>query len=192
MSLVLNMSFEDVQKILTGAGVQFDIGLSDTEFDAIEGRFGFRFPPDLREFLAIGLPISKSWVNWRGDDEARVRGRLDWPADGICFDVEHGFWLPEWGPKPERLHDSLRIARRAVAGAPVLIPIFSHRFIPATPHESGNPVLSVYQTDIIYYGADLTDYLHNEFSAYFGRTGYHIAGKSRRIPFWSRFLEEDA
>jgi hypothetical protein len=27
-----------------------------------------------------------------------------------------------------------------------------------TPHEPGNPVLSVYQTDIIYYGNDLLDW----------------------------------
>lgn len=184
------MNFAEAQKVLAAAGVQFDSGLSDAEFDVIEGRFGFRFPQDLREFLSIGLPVSKSWVNWRGDDEASILARLDWPAHGICFDVEHaGFWLSEWGPRPERLHDAFQIARRAVADAPVLIPIFSHRFIPATPLESGNPVLSVHQTDIIYYGVDLTDYFRNEFREHFGRAGYQIVGNPRPIPFWSRFLE---
>lgn len=190
MSLPLDMGVAEVQKILSTAGVQFDPGLREKEFDAIEARFGFRFPPDLREFLAAGLPIPKSWVNWRGADEASIRGRLAWPADGICFDVEHNeFWLPEWGPKPERLHDAFQIARRAVAEAPVLIPIFSHRYIPATPLESGNPVLSVYQTDIIYYGANLMDYFQNEFNEHFGRIGHHISGSPRRVPFWSRFAE---
>jgi hypothetical protein len=70
-----------------------------------------------------------------------------------------------------------------------LIPICSHRYIPAAPHEAGNPVFSVHQTDIIYYGADLMDYLQNEFNFYFGRTGYAITGSPKRIPFWSELTE---
>src|SRR5437763_9349956 len=31
--------------------VEFDAGLTDAEVAAVEGQFGFRFPPDLREFL---------------------------------------------------------------------------------------------------------------------------------------------
>jgi hypothetical protein len=33
--------------------------------------------------------------------------------------------------------------------------------MPERPFEVGNPVLSVSQTDIIYYGSDLQDYLEN-------------------------------
>ena len=35
--------------------------------------------------------------------------------------------------------------------------------MPDASHWEGNPVLSVYQTDIIYYGYDLEDYLRHEF-----------------------------
>jgi hypothetical protein len=35
--------------------------------------------------------------------------------------------------------------------------------MPAEPHLPGNPVFSVHQTDIIVYGLDLYEYLHNEF-----------------------------
>ena len=35
--------------------------------------------------------------------------------------------------------------------------------MPDEPHLAGNPVLSVWQTDIIYYGFDLADYLRHEF-----------------------------
>ena len=93
---------------------------------------------------------------------------LDWlatPCDGVMFDVEHnGFWLEEWGPRPESLDETLRMAGDLVDFAPQLIPIYMHRMMPAEPHLPGNPVLSVHQTDIIYYGFDLADYFRHEFN----------------------------
>jgi hypothetical protein len=44
-----------------------------------------------------------------------------------------------------------------------MIPVYSHRYLPAEPCEAGNPVLSIYQTDIIHYGYDLADYFAREF-----------------------------
>src|SRR5258708_605636 len=38
--------------------VEFDAGLTDEEVQACEHRFGFRFPPDLRQFLQTALPRS--------------------------------------------------------------------------------------------------------------------------------------
>ena len=88
-----------------------------------------------------------------------------WPLDGCLFDVEHsGFWLPEWGKKPELLADAFKIATEMIAEAPKLIPIYSHRYIPEEPHESRNPIFSVHQMDVIYYGFDLDDYLRHEFN----------------------------
>lgn len=186
------MTFHDAQAVLAAAGVHIAAGLTDSEFLRVERQFGFRFPPDLRAFLATGLPVSEPWVDWRNADEAAVRQRLNWPLEGICFDIEHaGFWLVEWGRRPASLREAFDVARRAVAAAPVLIPIRGHRYIPADPPEAGNPVFSVYQTDIIHYGANLMDYLHNEFSYHFGRAGYAITGTPRRVPFWSRLAEEN-
>jgi hypothetical protein len=36
--------------------LEFDPGLTDAEVIAVERRFGFKFPPDLREFLQTALP----------------------------------------------------------------------------------------------------------------------------------------
>jgi hypothetical protein len=186
------VTFNDAQTVLATAGVQIAAGLTDDEFARVGRRFGFTFPPDLRAFLATGLPVSDSWVDWRSASEAAIRERLNWPLEGICFDIENNvFWLDEWGERPATLDEAFDIARRAVAEAPVLIPICSHRYIPADPSESGNPVFSVYQTDIIYYGADLLDYLQNEFSYHFGRAGYAITKTPRRVRFWSRLAEEN-
>ncbi len=184
------MTFNDAQTVLATAGVQIAAGLTDDEFLRVERRFGFQFPPDLRAFLATGLPVSGRWVDWRNSDEAAIRERLNWPLEGICFDIEHNqFWLDDWGERPADLHEAFDVARRAVAEAPVLIPICSHRYIPAEPSDPDNPVFSVYQTDIIYYGADLMDYLQNEFSYYFGRAEYAITKTPRRVRFWSRLAE---
>jgi hypothetical protein len=94
-----------------------------------------------------------------------LEGRMAWPFDGIAFDIKNNaFWWDDWGPKPERLDDALAVARQRVSAAPKLIPVFSHRYLPAEPCLSGNPVFSVHQTDIIFYGTDLWDYFRQEFS----------------------------
>lgn len=187
---VVVVDFSLAQRVLVTAGVQIDPGLTAKEVARIEGTFGFRFPPDLRDFLSLGLPISSSWVDWRKSDEKTIRSRMDWPLEGICFDIEHNaFWLDEWGEKPNNLNAAFEIARLHVHRAPTLIPIFSHRYVPAEPHLAGNPIFSVHQTDIIYYGTDLMDYLQNEFSDYFGRSGYTLTGIPRTIPLWSMLVE---
>lgn len=143
--------------------MRYTPGLSDAEVRDIEGRFAFRFPPDLRWFLQQGVPTGDAFPDWRGVEES-IRERLRWPLDGMCFDIEHnGFWLPAWGERPKELEAAFAIAERAVADAPKLIPIYIHRYLPDRPHAAGNPVLSVYQTDIIHYGADLSDYFRREF-----------------------------
>ena len=163
-------------------GIEFDVGLTDVEIAATESRFGFRFPPDLRAFLQTALPNGDRFPNWRSGKEADLRDWLDLPRQGILFDIEHnGFWLDEWGPRPNSLVDAKRVASELVSGAPKLIAIFIHRMMPDEPHLAGNPVFSVHQTDIINYGFDLADYLRNDF---------HIPGREawpesvRQIRFW--------
>lgn len=160
-------------------------GLSDSEVAGVETRFGFHFPPDLRSFLQQVLPVSGDWVDWRNGSTEGIRQRLAWPLDGMIFDIEHdAFWLELWGRKPDALADAIEVARREVARAPTLIPILSHRYMPDDPPLGGNPVFSVYQTDIIYYGYDLTSYFENEFSE--GANGWHVSGEYRPDAFWQQ------
>jgi hypothetical protein len=46
---------------------------------------------------------------------------------------------------------------------PRMIPVYSHRYLPAGRGTSGHPVLSVMKTDIVSYGADLETYIRHEF-----------------------------
>jgi hypothetical protein len=144
--------------------IEFDFGLTDAEVTETEHRFGFQFPPDLREFVQTALPRGPRFPNWRSGEENELRDWLDLPRQGVLFDVEHNeFWLPEWGQRPVSLDDALHVARELAKVAPRLIPIYSHRMMPDEPHLPGNPVFSVHQTDIIYFGFDLTDYFRHEF-----------------------------
>jgi hypothetical protein len=175
---------------LEQAGVLFAPGLSESEIDRIQRQYHLFFPPDLKNLLMFALPISHGFINWREASENIISERLSWPYEGMCFDIEHNvFWVEEWGQRPASLDEAFSIARNAVERAPTLIPICGHRYIPDRPNEAGNPVYSVYQTDIIYYGGDLAEYLENEFSYYFGRSGYNLKKEIKHIDFWSQLVQ---
>ena len=107
---------------------------------------------------------------------------------GIAFDIENsGFWLERWGERPPHLPAALEIARSDFLSWPKLLPLFGHRFLAAEPCRSGNPVFSIMQTDIIYYGADLAHYLMLEFMPKRDE-GYRLhtyAQEIRKIDVWS-------
>ncbi len=187
--------------LLKSKNAIFDAGLTDLEIEQNETEFGFKFPPDLRAFLQTALPIrieskwgADSFSNWRSGDRTAILDRLKWPFDSMAFDIENNvFWADDWGPKPVSLTDALGIARQAVDAAPNLIPICSHRYLPAEPLLAGNPVFSVHQTDIIYYGCDLWDYFVNEFGPkeergkrYKGMSRSEYTELHRPIRFWSK------
>ena len=139
-------------------------GLTGTELAGVEREFGFTFADDHRAFLAAGLPSGRGWPDWRDGDRAQLRERLAMPVEGVLFDVaENGFWYEGWGPQPEATADAVTVARRLLMTVPRLVPVYSHRYLPAGRGTSGHPVLSVMQTDIVGYGENLSAYLRHEF-----------------------------
>jgi hypothetical protein len=161
----------------------FDPGLTDAEVERAEDAYEISFPVDLRDFLQTALPRGLGFPNWRSLDDRTIKEILSWPLEGILFDVERNdFWLPEWGPKPSTTQEVRAVVEEQVKGAPRLIPIYAHRMMPDKPREAGNPVLSVYQTDIIYYGFDLDDYFRHEFNLE-GRKEW--PAKVQAIEFWN-------
>ena len=75
------------QRLLTSAGIAFGPGLSETELENAELQVGATFPPDLREFLSVGLPIGERFPNWRDPNSPALREQLDWPFEGMAFDI---------------------------------------------------------------------------------------------------------
>jgi hypothetical protein len=167
-------------------------GLTDAEFAQVEARYGFTFADDHRAFLAAALPVEENnaphgWPDWRDGDPAELRRMLDWPVEGVLFDVErNAMWDRSWGPRPDAVSERLAVAGRHLASVPQLVPVYAHRYLPAGG--TGHPVLSVYQTDIIYYGLDLADYIHQEF----GGPGLSRTDPAWQpvatVPFWRDFL----
>ena len=168
-------------------------GLSDSELATAQEEAGAAFPPDLCELLTATLPTGPEFPDWRnraGDamDEWRA-----WLLDGIHFDVLHNvFWPRGWPARPDSPAESRQIVAERLAEAPALIPICAHRGIPNEPLEAGNPVFSVWQTDIIIYGNDLADYLWHEFDNDSWTASWSDEGPPERtIRFWTAMLNSD-
>jgi hypothetical protein len=167
--------------LLCAQGVRLAEGLSSEELAGIERRFDFAFSQDHAALLTLAVPVGDRWADWRGPAE-ELRPLMAWPIDGLLFDVENNaFWARSWGPRPDVDAQAIDEARRHLLSWPKLVPLFSHRYMPAAPAPSRAPVFSVYQADVIYYGADLHDYLLREFG---GRRGA-VEGVTHPVEPWS-------
>ncbi len=160
-------------------------GYTAAELERAQERFSLTFPPDLIELLRDRRPVGGP--DW--NSEEKVRPLLAWPFEGLLFDVEeNGLWWTEWGDRPGTAEERAEALRGVVGRAPKLIPIFGHRYLPATPIRAGNPVFSVYQSDVIHYGADLDDYIDREENGWGCRPWPPVL---REIEFWSELARRN-
>ena len=186
--MIEKSKIKEINRLLKSKGILFDKGLSDLEIINIQKKNGFTFPPDLKLMLQTEMPISDPFVNWRSISENDLAKKLSWPYEGMCFDIEHNnFWMDEFGHKPDNLDEAFVIVKNYLESVPKLIPVYAHRYLPDFPNEDGNPILSVYQTDIIHYGRNLLDYFQNEFGVKERELFKYSEVKS--IPFWSKIIE---
>jgi hypothetical protein len=160
-------------------------GLAPAEIASIEAQLGFRLPVDfayLFQHLQDPGRVLFPWSNFKIEEYDETIRRV---LHGIEFDIEHAkFWLERWGARPAALSVAIEVARKDFESWPKLLPISGHRFLAAEPCRSGNPVFSIVQTDIIYYGADLAHYLVNEFvDRDYALHTYEQ--KIQTIPIWS-------
>jgi len=188
---------EEIIRILISKDVKFDDGLTDDEILKIELEFDIKFPPDYKLFIQTALPISEEFVNWREalysiETKSKILSKLAWPLDGLLFDLQsNNFWIDAWGDMPDNYYEKEIIAKRYYASSPQLIPVYSHRYIPSEPSESGNPIFSVYQMDIIYYGYDLATYLATEFHFTLPDNFTPPEEPIREIKFWSDWADNN-
>ena len=193
----MNTKIENIISILSKKGVQFAKGLTGLEVVEIETKFDLQYPPDLKLFLQTAQPISDGFVNWRlglksTKESEKILDRLNWPWEGMVFDIKsNSFWMKNWGVKPNGDEAKIQIAREHYETYPKLIPIYSHRYIPEQPREIENPIFSVHQMDIIYYGSNLETYFANEFG--YTKTGQFELSEypNKKIDFWSIIAEDE-
>jgi hypothetical protein len=163
-------------------------GLSARDFAVIEDQLGVRLPEDfvflfgnLRDPGRVLFP----WSNFRKED---YEASIEWVWHGIAFDIEHNAWIDRWGVRPTALPEALEVARADFETWPKLLPICGHRFLAAEPCRPGNPVFSIKQLDIVYYGADLAHYLAVEFLGA-DREAQIVDQDVRRVDIWSDIAE---
>jgi hypothetical protein len=167
------------------------MGYSLSELEEVQSKWGLRFPPDLIELLREHRPLigGRGSFDWLLSEPSVIQDRLDWPFELFWFDVEKNeSWWPEWGEKPAGVTGQRDRLKEIFNSAPKLIPLFGHRYIPAEPFEIGNPVLSVYQMDVICYGTDLDDWLRREQHGWASRPW----GNIKEITFWSEVLRKNS
>jgi len=199
-------------------GTKWLPGLEADEIVALERQWNLKFPEDYRRFLAIlnspdrgmysvgwsddppyGMEEDEdgsSFYDWRGDKDV-LNDALAWPLEGLLFDVENNsLWPDSWGQKPQEAEVNDTLSRH-VAAAPRLLPVFEHRYLLGDPVKAGNPILSVWQSDIIVYGSDLRQYLILEFSGLLGIAHddlYELCTAAvtpddiAAIPFWGELM----
>jgi len=197
LSVIQKMETKLLNKIISKLEkkkVSFDNGLSEKEVSGIEEIFNISFPEDLKLFLKSKLPVSTGFTHWRyglNSDKGRkeITERLNWPLEGLLHSIKGGyFWFDKWKTKPSDFQNQKSIVQQAFKSYPKLIPIYSHRYIPSIPKEVGNPVFSIHQADIIYYGNDLADYFSNEFRFEVPEKFGKVLSP-KKINFWSDMVE---
>lgn len=169
-------------------GIEFEKGLTLDELMQVENIFQIKFPGSLREFIMTELPISKGFYNWknmRNDNVQFIKSIINKPFSDVYCMAKEVYWCDAWGEEPEDKEDITKEVRERLKEAPKLIPIYSHRYMPAISDENP-PIISIHDLDIVYYGENLEDYLYVEF----GNKAQNEIGFENiiRIPFWSDIM----
>jgi hypothetical protein len=185
--------------------------MSDIEIHAAEKRFGLTFPPDYRLLLAtlhtpdppmVGarwsgrgllpstesdhlLPAeSRQFPDWTGD-ASPIDESIAWPLEGLVWSIEHDeSWCPGWGARPRGRRQREALVRELAVVGPQLVPVYGHRYLVGPRERVGNPVLSIWGSDVIVYGSSLRSYLPLELGLERPPTGSVDSGGLGRIPFW--------
>jgi hypothetical protein len=160
-------------------------GYTKLQLDQAQERYDLRFPPDLIDAFSERRPADG--YAWHTEDP-RIREMLEWPYELLLFDVNQGFWWPDWGERPSTPEQTAEVLRSALQRVSRLIPLIAHRFLPETPSERGNPIFSMHGFDTVCVAATVTDYFEGKYlPTVFPRPP---RPDIRHIPFWSEISED--
>ena len=194
------MVYAELVELLKEHGVHFAPGLTEDELAKAEEFYDIRFPKALREFYAAGLPVSTDppdppptirwdwfpiWNDFSEESVAVIRNQMEWPLQGLLYDVENGYWMKAWGERPEKMEERLEVCRTVFEErSPKLIPVYVRSYVPQMDGEDDPPVISVYGLDTLYYGKNLADYLHRRFVEH----SHEVSKPDVTIPFWDNII----
>lgn len=144
LQLILEDPTEIIRKIQTLMRCDYvEPGLTTEEVKDVERKYGFAFPPDVRDFLQVGLPLGCGWHDWR----LMGKVKLGSEEDTVC-EIQKGHCTP-WRVRYNKdrqwdENESLAKAQDLANRVYPLIPLCQHRCIPSVPHECGLPILSMH------------------------------------------------
>lgn len=145
-------------KGIYGFQIQQDIkwrqGLIDTELLGFENSMGFSFPMPLRNFYKTMNGLTKQGINLFGNDGTPPSFRSVFYSlpDDIQLMREQIDWIYEATSVKKEDLETLKVSR--------IFPVYGHRFM--LIDIPGNPILSMYGDDIIYYAENLSKLIANE------------------------------
>jgi len=182
--------------------------MTDAEIVAAENRFGLAFPPDYRLFLAtlhtpdppmIGARFegsdlipdqARSFPDWTGDDRP-IETLIAWPLEGLIWSIEQDErWHPNWGRRPRGRRQREALLRDISSAGPQLVPVSGHRYLVGPTNREGNPVLSIYGSDVIVYTRNLVFYLPLDLGIAPPNPDPHVETlRMEPIPFWQDIID---
>ena len=165
----MSINIEKIKEVLIKNNITLYDGLTDEEFEKIEKFYSIKFPISLRTLYKSFLPEFYNWRDFSEENVNKIKYYLNWPIEGILFDIQNnGFWKKCFGHRTNDINENKKIALEFLENSsnetvPKLIPVYAHRYVPCYPDIMDIPVISVYQTDIVFYGKNLEDYFKSEF-----------------------------
>jgi hypothetical protein len=159
-------------------------GYTNRQLDEIQKEWDVRFPPDLLKHYQQHRTVTALGIDWLKTSKREIRYNFSWPFEGLLEAVRRGMWWPEWGARPWREVDAEQTFTDIFAKAPRLIPLHQHICIPESPHESGNPIFSVFMRDTIYAAANLAELIDRDAGVACGPVI-----PTKHIRFWARLVE---
>lgn len=172
-------------------GIKFEQGLTQSEIKKIESEYSLKLPQDFIDFYTHVVLIGDLFYNWRDFSKENISKNKEkmtkYIEQGITFDIENNnFWYKKWGRKPLDKHQQLAVFFKEFAHIPKLIPIYGHRFMPTTIANNAElPIISVSQTDVIYYGHNILDFLERQFLE---KDPMNVEQAYETIPFWTDLI----
>ncbi|CAN1342874.1 hypothetical protein LINPERPRIM_LOCUS39598 [Linum perenne] len=134
-------------------------GLTDSEFSDLESTFKFSFPPDLRSILQEGIPFGLDFPNWRSSASPIF---LNAPILNLSTNIRRRrFWAGSWGDRPGNRSELNAAVKKLLECAPVLVPIYTNCYIPASPTAAGNPVFYVDEETVRIMSFDIAGFFQN-------------------------------
>lgn len=153
-------------------------GLTDVELLKFENEMGFTFPQSLRNFYKVMNGLNKPGINIGGDDETPPEYLpvfYSYPQD-IELIKETISWILD--------ANSITEDKLLPSGISRIFPVFIHRFV--LIDIPGNPMLSMYGNDIIYYGDNISKLLIKDIFRYVKMPKRYKSriGADIEIKFW--------